>query len=201
MYMCVFFLQRLGVLPPLRALCPDDVLRAPARDGGGEYEEARLLDPRLRSYWVRSDSLDWLIAEVEAAAGEVVEAKRRALDPGSANGRGHAHDAHARAAVAAKDLGLAQLLAGFLAFWELPFSAWAEGRLRCVCVRVRKRADRSSSGSSSGSSSNSGSNGSSSSGTTAAALGPLGAACRGSQQGMPRELVAALHVRATFWPA
>ncbi|GBF94199.1 hypothetical protein Rsub_06469 [Raphidocelis subcapitata] len=131
MYMCVFFLQRLGVLPPLRALCPDDVVRLPAPGAGGEeFEEARLLDPRLRSYWVQSDSLDWLVREVEAAAEDVVAAKTRALDPGAANGRGHAHDGHARAAVGAKDLGLAQLLAGFLSFWELPFGAWAEGRLR-----------------------------------------------------------------------
>jgi hypothetical protein len=30
MYMCIFFLQRLGVLPPLRALCPKELARLPA---------------------------------------------------------------------------------------------------------------------------------------------------------------------------
>ncbi|KAI8464273.1 MAG: hypothetical protein J3K34DRAFT_120977 [Monoraphidium minutum] len=147
MYMVIFFLQTLGVLPPLRALCPDELARLPRPPGapadpaaaaggrGGadeEYEEVRLLDPRLRSLWVRPAALDDLIAAVEARAAAANERKRAALSGNGAAAAAAAAggDPHAAAAVAAVRFELTQLLAGFLLYWEAPLAAWGEGRLR-----------------------------------------------------------------------
>ena len=115
--LCVFFLQRLGVLPPLRALCE------PRLAEGG----ARLLDARLRHLWVDEGALDLLVAAVDARAAEINAAKRRHRRGDGAEGE---HAAHAAAAAAAEGLQVSQLFAGFLAFWERPFAAWAAGRLR-----------------------------------------------------------------------
>jgi hypothetical protein len=148
MYMCVFFLQRMGVLPPLRTLCPPELTRVrvvgrprPEGDDGAaggaeereEYEEVRLLDPRLRSLWLESHTLEELVAAVDARAGEVNDRKQRALAARAAGGSAAAAaagDAHTAAALGALEYDLTQLLAGFLCYWEVPMAAWAEGRLR-----------------------------------------------------------------------
>lgn len=131
MYMCVFFLQRLGVLPPLRALCPPELAALPVArpDGYSDYEDVRLLDPRLRDLWVDEATLDRLISDVDGRAAEVNRRKRGALEGGPPPPPG---DAHTPAALAAIGHDLTQLLVGFLCYWELPFGAWAEGRHRCA---------------------------------------------------------------------
>lgn len=227
MYMCIFFLQRVGVLPPLRMLCPEELTKLPKnhhdvagsghqhhphqhhkhqgkahaqqhvqedgqqgvvggeeqqQDGYGEEQQPqqpssslngthmleqqqhqhqsnestesnkdlRLLDPRLRSLWVRPDALDALIKVVEDRAVKVNERKQLAHSGAarnsSASGSGGGSeggsegeegdvammDAHAAAAVAAVKHDLTQLLVGFLLYWEIPLGVWAEGRHRCA---------------------------------------------------------------------